>query len=392
MAIYTKTNTFSANTLIQSAQVNANYDEISTAINTTLFSGTGDSLIPTKGGTGIATYTTGDVLYASATNVLSKLAAGTNGQVLTQGASIPSWVTAETVNSSKALSNLGLAITASGGVITVALKQSDASSDPSSGSGAVKIGFRGATAATGSYAMRSITAANSLTLAGATTLGVTSGTASIVYIYAVDNGGTITLGASLNIYDEGTVQSTSTTTTSNAVLYQASALSNKPVRLIGRFKATNTTNSWGSPTEVSVVPFSTNPAVACSIYNATASLTTSYTIVTFSTKSSDPYNMYSTSTGLTTVPQAGRYRVSGRYTIQTSANIYIGIGINGATVTSEGFRDQTGGPTSTIHISDTFSLALGDTIGIYAKLSTGTSALSTLTNYVHGLSIERVGD
>jgi len=39
MAIYSKTNTFSANTLIQSAQVNTNFDEISTAINTTLLAG-----------------------------------------------------------------------------------------------------------------------------------------------------------------------------------------------------------------------------------------------------------------------------------------------------------------------------------------------------------------
>lgn len=42
-------------------------------------------------GTNITSYTTGDILYASATNVLSKLAAGTSGQYLKQGASIPSW-------------------------------------------------------------------------------------------------------------------------------------------------------------------------------------------------------------------------------------------------------------------------------------------------------------
>lgn len=46
---------------------------------------------PTQGGTGISTYATGDILYASAANVLSKLAAGTNGNVLTLAAGIPSW-------------------------------------------------------------------------------------------------------------------------------------------------------------------------------------------------------------------------------------------------------------------------------------------------------------
>jgi hypothetical protein len=51
----------------------------------------GNALGSTNGGTGTATYTTGDILYASATNTLSKLPAGTNGQVLTLAAGIPSW-------------------------------------------------------------------------------------------------------------------------------------------------------------------------------------------------------------------------------------------------------------------------------------------------------------
>lgn len=45
----------------------------------------------TRGGTGFATYATGDMLYASAANTLSKLAAGTNGQVLTLASGIPTW-------------------------------------------------------------------------------------------------------------------------------------------------------------------------------------------------------------------------------------------------------------------------------------------------------------
>jgi len=43
------------------------------------------------GGTGQTSYTTGDILYASATNTLSKLAAGTNGYVLTLSGGVPTW-------------------------------------------------------------------------------------------------------------------------------------------------------------------------------------------------------------------------------------------------------------------------------------------------------------
>jgi hypothetical protein len=46
----------------------------------------------TAGGTGQTTYTTGDLLYASATNTLSKLSAGTNGYVLTMSSGVPTWL------------------------------------------------------------------------------------------------------------------------------------------------------------------------------------------------------------------------------------------------------------------------------------------------------------
>ena len=44
-----------------------------------------------NGGTGFSTYATGDILYASAANTLSKLAAGTNGYVLTLSGGVPTW-------------------------------------------------------------------------------------------------------------------------------------------------------------------------------------------------------------------------------------------------------------------------------------------------------------
>lgn len=46
-----------------------------------------------KGGTNQTTYTTGDILYASSANTLSKLGVGSDGQVLTLAAGIPSWAT-----------------------------------------------------------------------------------------------------------------------------------------------------------------------------------------------------------------------------------------------------------------------------------------------------------
>lgn len=51
---------------------------------------------PTLGGTGQTAVTTGDLLYGSAANTWSRLAAGTNGHVLTLVAGVPAWTAAGT--------------------------------------------------------------------------------------------------------------------------------------------------------------------------------------------------------------------------------------------------------------------------------------------------------
>ena len=50
------------------------------------------------GGTGLASYTIGDMVYASGTTTLSKLALGTSGYVLTAGASAPTYVAQSTLS------------------------------------------------------------------------------------------------------------------------------------------------------------------------------------------------------------------------------------------------------------------------------------------------------
>lgn len=49
-------------------------------------------LSPTQGGTGLNTYTTGDIIYANGTNTLAKLPVSTNGFFLTLSGGVPAWV------------------------------------------------------------------------------------------------------------------------------------------------------------------------------------------------------------------------------------------------------------------------------------------------------------
>ena len=61
------------------------------------------SIAATKGGTGLSTYATGDIIYGSATNTLSKLAAGTDGQILTLASGVPAWSTSTAASTGKAI-------------------------------------------------------------------------------------------------------------------------------------------------------------------------------------------------------------------------------------------------------------------------------------------------
>ena len=51
------------------------------------------TLVAANGGTGYASYTAGDLLYASGTTALSKLGIGSANQILTSSGSAPQWTT-----------------------------------------------------------------------------------------------------------------------------------------------------------------------------------------------------------------------------------------------------------------------------------------------------------
>jgi hypothetical protein len=75
-------------------------------------------LTEVNGGTGQTTYATGDILYASGANTLAKLAASTNGKVLTLTAGIPSWET-PTMGTVTSVSGTLNRITSTGGTTPV---------------------------------------------------------------------------------------------------------------------------------------------------------------------------------------------------------------------------------------------------------------------------------
>lgn len=155
------------------------------------------------------------------------------------------------------ISNFGFSATQGSGAITIAFK--DSGGNDASSSSPATIGFRHSTATTGRYVTRTITSAISTVITSGSTGGVPNNIPVYIYVYALDNSGTVEAAWSSYLFDDGMVQSTTAEGgaggADSPILYSTTARSNVPIRLVGRFKATNNAGAWGSPTEVSVWPF-----------------------------------------------------------------------------------------------------------------------------------------
>ncbi len=215
--------------------------------------------------------------------------------------------------------NLGLAITVGSNAMTIALKQADGSSDPGAGASSVKISFRNATAATGSYSVVQATAATSVVVSSGSTLGNASGVESFLYVYAINNAGAIELAISSTLYDEGTVQTSTAeggagASDSNAVLYSTTARAGKAIRLIARLRSNQATaGTWAAvPTEISLSNSSnaSNDKIYAEYTSATNTALTynSSTVIVIGTKVADSHN--AVAAGVFTAPRAGMYTFS----------------------------------------------------------------------------------
>lgn len=226
----------------------------------------GTALPVANGGTGDTSFTAYSVICGgtTTTGALQNVSGvGTSGQVLTSnGASaLPTWQTsASSITSVYDIKNAGLATSVAANAMTVRLKQSDGSTDPSSGTAAVLISFRDPTLTTGAYSQSSVTAALSIVIPSGATLGQTSAINQYVWVYAVLDS-TVDLAVSgVQYFDDSTTQSMtaiSGSSTSGTTLYSGSSHTGaKPIRLIGRLLVNESTaGTWASnATDIQIKP------------------------------------------------------------------------------------------------------------------------------------------
>jgi len=161
-------------------------------------------------------------------------------------------------NEPSQLVNMGIAASASSGALTIAIKQSDGSTDASTGDNAVKIGFRSSSATSGAFNIRQLTGALSLVIPSGATLGYASGSDTYAHVYAIDNSGSIELATiGFRRYDdEELVNTTAIDTASDdgGTLYSSTARTNVPCRYLGyiRINSMTTAGTWTTPDFISI--------------------------------------------------------------------------------------------------------------------------------------------
>ena len=199
--------------------------------------------------------------------------------------------------------NYSLATAVASNAMTLTLNGANASAP--SASNQVDIVFRNATAATGTPVTRTLTSAPTLTISSGATLGQSNGVAGYIYVYAIDNAGTVELAVSSTRYDEGTVVSTtamSGSATDFFTVYSTSARSSVPLRLIGRIKNSQTTAGTyaANALELSLPPFFTGRQI---VVGGAQTTDGTYGAGTFGAPTNQPFVSL-------TPGKTGRYKIS----------------------------------------------------------------------------------
>jgi hypothetical protein len=166
-----------------------------------------------QGGTGQTTYAAGDIVYASATNTLTKLPVGTNGQVLKVTAGLlPAWGTDSagtgTVTSASVVSANGFAGTVATATTTPAITLTTSITGLLKGNATA---ISAATAATDYVAPSSYASANGLTMATAKLLGRTTASTGAAEEITIGSGLSMTAGTLSSTGSGGSVTSVAAT-------------------------------------------------------------------------------------------------------------------------------------------------------------------------------------
>lgn len=186
--------------------------------------------------------TKGDI--SGFTTVPARKAVGADDKVLTADSTDATGVAYHEQTTMDFAQNYSLNASVAANALTIGLVT--AAGNNASSTDPIKFPFRSATLASGVVAIVKQTAALSLTISSGSTLGHANGVLSPVYIYVVNNAGTLLLAASTKYFDDNFLVSTTAEggaggADSASLLYASSAVSSKACRFLGMYYISQTT-------------------------------------------------------------------------------------------------------------------------------------------------------
>ncbi len=157
------------------------------------------------------------------------------------------------------VTNLTLVSSVGSSALTIAVKTL-AGTNPSA-TDFITAAMRSATLTSGAFLLRTLTSALSMVVSSGSTLGQVDGQPSIIYVYLIDNAGTLELAVSHTYYPEDSLVSTTAeggagAADSATAIYSTTARTNVAIRQIGQILNTQTTaGTWASAgTKLQLVP------------------------------------------------------------------------------------------------------------------------------------------
>lgn len=194
--------------------------------------------------TPVSAFQSGDIMYAKRTGPLD-----VSMDIL---AAVDAEIDAHSAGNRLSFKNVTIAASVAANALTIAMKQKDNTTDPANtATGKGVLAFRSSTLTSGAFVTRNITAALSLVIPSGATMGFTNAVADNIYVYAIDNAGTVELAVSTeDLWDEGLLWSTTvldTASDSRTVLYSTTPRTNVAIRFLGRIRITEATaGTWAT--------------------------------------------------------------------------------------------------------------------------------------------------
>lgn len=334
----------------------------------------GQSFSITNNSTGVIT------VNSSGANLVVAISAGQTVRVtciLATGTTAASWsavvtaISASVNTDSGQLYNAGIAASVASNALTLSLTQADGATAPSTGAGAVTIGFRNSLVGNGSYTAVAATTTTSIVVPAGATLSSRAVLPFVFWLYAINNAGTIELAVSAMKYDTAGTYNTiaiSSSSSSNNAIYSTTARTGVAIRLIGRVATTETVaGNWAqAPTNLDITtvrPYYGN--IITMRVGGTVASTAGTAVIAFSTVDWDTQN--AVSGGRFTAPISGYY--TSQFWMNANVNVIYSCYINASLAKNVGKAESGGGRASG---GGVFFLNAGDIIDLRADTTTGT--------------------